>query len=61
MKIRQLGPELFMRTEGQTDMAKLIVAFHNFANPPKNGMGRLADEIEQEIVTEVVRSVREVQ
>ena len=24
-------------TDGQTDMAKLIVAFRNFANGPKNG------------------------
>jgi hypothetical protein len=24
-----------MRTEGQTDMKKLIVAFRNFANAPK--------------------------
>ena len=23
-------------TDGQTDMTKLIVAFHNFANAPKN-------------------------
>jgi len=26
-----------MRTDGQTDMMKLIVAFHNFVNMPKNG------------------------
>ena len=39
MKIRQLGAELFMRTDGQTDMTKLIVAFHNFANPPKKWNG----------------------
>jgi len=25
-----------MRTDGQTDMTKLIVAFHNFAKAPKN-------------------------
>jgi D-mannonate dehydratase len=34
MKIRLVGAELFHedeRTDGQTDMAKLIVAFHNFA------------------------------
>jgi len=24
------------RTDGQTNMTKLIVAFHNFANSPKN-------------------------
>jgi hypothetical protein len=27
-----------MRTEGQTDMTKLIVAFCNFANAPKNAV-----------------------
>ena len=26
------------QTERQTDMTKLIVAFHNFANAPKNRM-----------------------
>jgi hypothetical protein len=26
-----------MRTDGQTDMTKLIVAFRNFANAPKAG------------------------
>jgi len=25
------------RTDGQTDMTKLIIAFHHFANKPKNG------------------------
>ena len=41
MKIRPVGAELFhadRRTEGvdgQTDMTKLV-AFHNFANAPKN-------------------------
>jgi len=37
MKIRSLGAELFHaggRTEGQTDVTKLIVAFRNFANAP---------------------------
>jgi len=33
MKIRPVGAELFC---GQTDMTKLIVAFGNFANAPKN-------------------------
>jgi len=41
MKIRPVGVELFhadRRTDGRTDMTKLIlvVAFHNFANVPKN-------------------------
>ena len=38
MKIRPVGAELFhadRRTDGQTDMAKPIVAFHNFAKAPK--------------------------
>jgi len=43
MKIRLFGAELFHadmrmegRTDGQTDMPKLIVAFRSFANaPPK--------------------------
>jgi len=28
-----------MRTDGQTDMKKLIVAFRNFANAPENKFG----------------------
>ena len=39
MKIRPVGAELFhadRRTDGQTDMTKLIVAFRNFANASKN-------------------------
>jgi hypothetical protein len=39
MKIRPVGVKLFSadrRTEGQTDMRKLTVAFHNFANAPNN-------------------------
>ena len=35
MKIRPQGAELF-HADGQTHMTKLIVAFHNFANTPKN-------------------------
>jgi hypothetical protein len=27
-----------MRTDGQTDMTQLIVAFRNFTNAPKNGV-----------------------
>jgi hypothetical protein len=42
IKIRQVGAELFhaedrkpdWRTDGQTDMAKRIVAFRDFANAP---------------------------
>jgi hypothetical protein len=37
MKIRPLGVELFhadRRTDGQTDMTKLIVAFRNLAIAP---------------------------
>jgi hypothetical protein len=39
MKIRPVGAELFhedTRTDGRTDMAKLIVAFRSFAKAPKN-------------------------
>jgi len=32
------GPGFSMRTNGQTDRTKLIVAFRNFAYTPKNGM-----------------------
>jgi hypothetical protein len=35
MKIRPVGAELF-HADGQTDVAKLTVAFRNFANAPKN-------------------------
>jgi len=35
MKIRLVGAEFF-HTNGQTDMTKLIIAFRNFANAPKN-------------------------
>ena len=40
IKIRPEGAELFHaeghgRTDGQTDMTKLIVAFRNFASAPK--------------------------
>ena len=34
MKIRPVGAEF--HAGGRTDMTKLIVAFHNFANAPKN-------------------------
>jgi len=30
MKIRPVGTEVFWRTEGQTDMTNLIVAFRKF-------------------------------
>jgi len=39
MKIRLVGAEVFYedgRTDRQTDMTKLIVAFRSFANAPKN-------------------------
>jgi hypothetical protein len=35
MKILPVGAELFF-ADGQTDMTKLMVAFCNFANAPKN-------------------------
>ena len=39
MKIRPVGVELFnagRRTDGRTDMTKLIVAFRKFASASKN-------------------------
>jgi hypothetical protein len=39
-KIRPMGAELFHadgRKNTRTDMTKLIVAFRNYANAPKNG------------------------
>jgi hypothetical protein len=36
MKIRPMGAEFF-RTDGQTEMAELIVAFRNFVKAPKRG------------------------
>ena len=39
MKILSVGARVFLadgQTDGQTDMTKLIVAFRNFANAPKN-------------------------
>jgi hypothetical protein len=36
MKIRRVGAKLF-HADGETNLAKLIVAFHNFASVPKNG------------------------
>jgi hypothetical protein len=42
MKILAVGAELFRVdgwTGGQTDTMKLIVAFRNVVNPPKNGLG----------------------
>ena len=38
MKIRQVGAEFY--ADGQTYMTKLIVAFRNFANAPKNVTNR---------------------
>jgi len=35
VKIRPLGVELF-HADGRTDITRLIVAFRNFANAPKN-------------------------
>jgi hypothetical protein len=39
MKILPVGAEVFLaggRADGRTDMTKLIVAFRNYANAPKN-------------------------
>jgi hypothetical protein len=35
IKIRPVGAEL-LHADGQTDMTKLTVAFHNYVNLPKN-------------------------
>jgi hypothetical protein len=35
MKICPVGAELFL-ADGQTDTSKLVTAFRNFANAPKN-------------------------
>jgi hypothetical protein len=37
LKIRPVGVELF-HADGQRDIAKLIVAFYNFVNAPKNAL-----------------------
>ena len=39
MEIRPVGAELF-HSHGRTDKTKLIVAFRNFANAPKNYLYR---------------------
>ena len=39
MKLRPMGAESF-HAERQTDMMKLTVAFHNFANATKNSVAR---------------------
>ena len=48
MKRRRVETESFHadgRTGGQTDMTKLTVAFHNFANAPKNDFEKIQKEI----------------
>jgi hypothetical protein len=48
-KIRPVGAELFHadgRTDRQTDMTKLTVAFRTFANAPKNMSRQLASGFE---------------
>ena len=47
MKIRPVGAELFHaegRKKRRTDVTKLIVAFRNFANAPKNIYRRIEKE-----------------
>jgi hypothetical protein len=44
----QLKPSCSTRTDGQMDMTKVIVAFRNFANAPKNSEGR--DSANQQVV-----------
>jgi hypothetical protein len=38
MQIRSVELSCSLQTDGWTDMTKLIVAFRNFANAPKNGV-----------------------
>jgi len=40
-----------MQTGGQTDMTKLIVAFHSFVNAPKNWSGPAAGFVLKKVVT----------
>ena len=40
MKIRPVGAELF-HADRRTDMTKLIIAFRNYVNAPKNSYYRL--------------------
>jgi hypothetical protein len=62
MKIRPVEAELFHadgQRDGQTDMTKLIVAFHNFANAPKkgcDGMTRTSIIITVFVVVELISS-----
>jgi hypothetical protein len=34
---------LFFHADGQTDMTKVMVGFHNFGNAPKNGLENRRD------------------
>jgi Fe-S-cluster formation regulator IscX/YfhJ len=48
MKILQVRAELFRadrRTDRQTDMTKLIVAFRNFAKSPKIDQSRVLEKV----------------
>ena len=44
MKMCPVGAELF-HADGWTDMTKLIVAFRNFVNAPKNDQSTISDMI----------------
>ena len=46
MKIRPVGAELF-HADGRTDTTKLIVAFRNFENVPKNCKWQRTDDWQQ--------------
>jgi len=44
-----------MRTNGRTDMMKLIVAFHSFANAPKNWIVKVTNRADWEKYIKVAK------
>jgi hypothetical protein len=52
MKIRPVGDEMLLM-DRHTDMAKLTVAFRNFANAPK--MGQMMTEIQHKSFTNLIQ------
>ena len=53
-----MGAEFFfMRTDRQADMTKLVVAFRNFANAPKNGLSVFVDFLKSRPVAVDIKKV----